>query len=544
MTLTLSNESMVDYARGKHRNEKRSWHSLRLFLLYRIGLAALLLILFYLDRHNDLGVKNKSLYLSTTYALLSLNLLLTFPTYLKWLSFRWLVFIMAGADILALTMLVHSSAGLSGGLALLIIPSIAGVGLLLPGRMALFFAAIAALAILGELVYGTWTYLYWQPNYTMAGIHGMLYFAIASLAAKLARRVKESEATVTELDKNLTSVTEMNEQIIDNMQSGVCVVGDDGRVRLINQTAQRLLGASKASNTLRLADLSDSLYTSFSVWRKRRDDRTYEHNAITESGSDFEARFIQAGEGKQTVTLIFLQDISERNRQLQAMKLASLGRFTASIAHEIRNPLGAISHATQLLQESPSLKEEDMRLVEITETNTKRMNHIIEDILNLSRRNPSSPETISLYSWLQKLLAEYRQQKLTAENELQMHFTASDKTVTFDANQLRQVLWNLLNNAQSHGHSDQKTVTIKLKGDIPDNATFAYIDIINDGAQISEENAKQLFEPFFTTSNDGTGLGLYLSRELCENNGGSLDYVKQSDGKTCFRIKLPITHVH
>jgi len=543
MTLTFDNELMVEHARGKHRNEKRSWHSLRLFLLYRIGLAALLLILFFLDGSNELGIYNPDLYLNTTYTLLGLNLLLILPTYLKWLPFRWLVFIMTGADILALTLLMHASSGLSGGLALLIIPTIAGVGILLPGRMALFFAAIAALAVLAELVYGFWENIYRSPNYTMAGIHGMLYFAIASLAAKLARRVKESEATVTELDENLASITEMNEQIIDNMQSGVCVVGDDGRVRLINQTAQRLLGASKLSNPLRLADLSDSLYTSFAVWRKRRDDRTYEHNATTESGSNFEARFIQAGEGKQAVTLIFLQDISERNRQLQAMKLASLGRFTASIAHEIRNPLGAISHATQLLQESPNLNKDDQRLVAITETNTKRMNHIIEDILNMSRRTPSSPDTIPLHSWLQQLLDEYRQQKLAPENALYLRFTPSDKTATFDTNQLRQILWNLLNNAQSHGRSDQKTVTITIEGDIPDNATFAHIDIINDGAQISAENEKQLFEPFFTTSNDGTGLGLYLSRELCENNGGSLDYIRQPDGKTCFRIKLPIKDV-
>ena len=534
---------MVEHARGRHRNEERSWHSLRMFLLYRIGLATLLLTVFFMNGNRDLGATNPDLFLNTGYALLGLNLLLLLPTYLKWLPFRWLVFIMAGADILALTLMMHASTGLSGGLALLIIPSIAGVGLLLPGRMALFFAALASLAVLGELVYGFWEYLYHSPNYTMAGIHGMLYFAVASLAAKLARQVKHTEATVTELDRNLASITEMNEQIIDNMQSGVCVVGDDGRIRLINQTAKRLLNVKGLNNPLRLADISDALYTSYSVWRKRRDDRAYAHNAVTEGGSDFEARFIRAGEGKQAVTLIFLDDISERNRQLQAMKLASLGRFTASIAHEIRNPLGAISHATQLLQESPNLQDDDRRLVAITETNTKRMNHIIEDILNLSRNSPPAADTIPLYTWLQELTDEYRQQRLDTENELLLKFAATDKTVVFDSNQLRQILWNLFNNAQSHGRTGQKTVTITVEGDIPDHATYAHIHVINDGAAISEEDEKKLFEPFFTTSNEGTGLGLYLSRELCENNGGSLDFIRRPDGKTCFRIKLPIRHV-
>jgi len=538
-TLILKSKAMVQHARGQHRNEERSWHSLRLFLLYRIGIATLLLVVYYFNPQGDLGSTNARQYLTTCYWLLGINLLLLLPTYLRWIRFRWLVFLMTSLDIAALVLLLNASGGLSSGLALLIIPSIAGVGLLLPGRMALFFAAIAALLVLAELVYGHWTGIYFKPNYNVAGIHGMIYLAIASLAAKLARRVKDSEATVSELDENLASVQEMNNQIIDNMQSGVCVVGDDGRVRLINTAAQNILGLSNIPTPLKISDISDALYTSFSVWKKRRDTRNYEHNAVNESSSDYSARFVQTGEGKQAVTLIFLDDVTERNRQVQAMKLASLGRFTASIAHEIRNPLGAISHATQLLQESSNLSEEDQRLVSITETNSKRMNHIIEDILSLSRRNPPVPDTIHLNKWLNEQLKEYRNDKLQEENSLKVETLAFEDVITFDGNQLRQILWNLLNNAQSHGNPEQPGVKIIVKTVQPAVGDFVHIDIINNGTAISEEHEKQLFEPFFTTSHEGTGLGLYLSRELCENNGGSLDYIRLSESETCFRIKLP-----
>ncbi len=538
---------MVDHSRGKHRNELDSWQSLRLFLFYRIGLWAVLLLMFLLElsiNFKDEGFP--TLFMATAISVLIANFILLPVTLYKIIRFKPLVIINGVLDLVGLTILLFSSSnGLSSGLALLMIPTIAAVGSLLPGRIAVAFAALSTIALLGLLVFSRYYYISKDPNYTLAGFQGIVYFIVASVAVKLARRAEESTIALTARDQDLSNLVEMNEEIIDRLGSGVIVVGDDGRIRMINQSAWKILGNPGVKHPLRLIELSSEIYTNFSLWKKRKDNKNYHQTAADANTPPFECRFVAVGDGNKSATLVFLEDIAEKNRQVQEEKLASLGRLTASIAHEIRNPLAAVSHSAQLLEESADLaNKDDSRLINIIQTQSQRINQIIENVLGLSRRSSPVTESINLSQWLTTAIEEYRHADLKPENQITLDFQKSDQLVCFDGNQLRQVLWNLLANAQDHASKQTATengITITLKGNVIADTEFTHIDVIDDGKGIEENAQRQLFEPFYTTHRAGTGLGLYVSRELCISNGGTLDYVPLPGKGSCFRIKLPVS---
>ena len=238
-------------------------------------------------------------------------------------------------------------------------------------------------------------------------------------------------------------------------------------------------------------------------------------------------------------SVIYLNDNTEIEKQVQETKLASLGRLTASIAHEIRNPLGAISHAAQLLDESSELHKADKRLAKIIQDQSIRLNNIINNVLRLSRREKSKPENIQLRDWLQKFIQEFSRTNDMKSDWASLNITPSDGTVMMDSNNLHQVLWNLCENAKKYGVRRGKDLHIQLLADINNPQTRPYLDVIDNGPGITADHQAQLFEPFFTTSDTGTGLGLYLSRELCKNNGGDLRYIITSGSGTCFRIEFP-----
>ena len=214
-----------------------------------------------------------------------------------------------------------------------------------------------------------------------------------------------------------------------------------------------------------------------------------------------------------------LEKTAQTTQKAQQLKLASLGRLTASIAHEIRNPLGAISHAAQLLNESEQISGADKRLLTIIEQHCHRVNNIIETILQLSRRQKSTPQLINLKDWLDSFIDEFIQTPVL---------------IRFDTDQLYQVVYNMVNNAFRYS-AKNKHNTIEMMADVDNINQLPYLEIYDLGPGVAEDNQKNLFEPFFTTEKHGTGLGLYLARELCEANQAHLDYIPQPEG-ACFRI--------
>jgi two-component system sensor histidine kinase PilS (NtrC family) len=231
---------------------------------------------------------------------------------------------------------------------------------------------------------------------------------------------------------------------------------------------------------------------------------------------------------------MFLEDAGLLSQKVQQTKLAALGRLSASIAHEIRNPVGALSHASQLLEESPRLSADDRRLIDIIRTNSGRVNEIIENVLQLSRRETSRPELIYLAGWTRDFAAEFSSTLELHEGQVSVT-TSEDVEVRVDPSQLRQIVWNLCENAIKYGSSNGGIAVEIAFGRLPGNRR-PYLEVSDCGAGIAEELREQMFEPFATGRSGGTGLGLFISRELCECNRAALVYEARRGGGSVFRI--------
>jgi len=233
--------------------------------------------------------------------------------------------------------------------------------------------------------------------------------------------------------------------------------------------------------------------------------------------------------------LIFLEDASVMNERVQQSKLASLGRLSASIAHEIRNPVGAMSHAAQLLAESVGTEGDDKRLTEIIQTHSSRVSHIIDNVLQLSRRESSRPERVGLRAWLEDFAEEFSRTLELQEGELAINEAPDDIEARMDLGHLRQVLWNLCDNAVKYA-SETGGILVELRaGRLPGQGR-PYVEVLDHGLGVDASTAEKMFEPFYTERSGGTGLGLYISRELCELNRATLLHLDRPGGGSIFRI--------
>lgn len=441
-------------------------------------------------------------------------------------------------DIAAFTLLMHASGGLKSGLGILIAISIATGSLVMRGRTALLFAALATLAILTEQVYAHLNSNFATTAYAHAGLLGASYFTIAILTVVLSRQLAESEQRATQQELDLANLAQLNEYVIQHMQTGIIMVDEQERIHLQNEAAWNLLGMPYQTEKPELAHTCPPLREELKAWKKKPKDERRAFRA-TAGGRDLQANFVRLGRKDLCGTLIFLEDSALVTERAQQIKLASLGRLTASIAHEIRNPLGAISHAGQLLDESPHLDDGDHRLTEIIRNNTQRVNGIIENVLQLSRRQQSQPTELTLLPWLEELAKEAQQQHMLAPETLTLEIQPADTKIRIDPSQLRQVLDNLIDNAAYHFEGNKQDLRLHIQGGTSPESGGPFLEISDNGPGIDEETRRHIFEPFFTTSHSGTGLGLYIARELCECNKARLEYVPTLETGTRFRISFP-----
>ncbi|MGR8946901.1 MAG: sensor histidine kinase [Gammaproteobacteria bacterium] len=447
----------------------------------------------------------------------------------RWGHYRYQVYAAVVVDILALTLIIHASGGIAGGFGILLVISVAGACLLIRGRLPILFAAIATIAVLVETTYGVRFLAYPVASYTPAGLLGAALFGSAFLATLLAEQARRSEVLAAERAVDIENLSRLNEYIVQRMRSGIFVLDEHDKIVHMNDAARAIVGVDPESRPLDLESISKPITEAYRTW------------LVDEINSKIP---LQAGEQGQPVitsftrlsgggTLVFLEDAAEMQQRAQQLKLASLGRLTASIAHEIRNPLGAISHAGQLLSESPDITRPDHRLTEIIAENSLRMNRIIENVLSIGKRDTTVGESFALLPWLKNFIAELRERKGFSGDEILLTNEHEDIIVQMDKSQLHQVLWNLSENALRY--SDSNPLLHFDCGILPATSR-PYVDVSDSGPGMDEATAEQAFEPFYTGESKGTGLGLYLARELCESNQASLTLVKNDASGCTFRI--------
>ncbi|HEY5720054.1 MAG TPA: ATP-binding protein [Gammaproteobacteria bacterium] len=524
------------------RAGERPWRPLLLYSAYRQLLALLFAVLFFTGAGPSLlGQSDRQLFTYVSLAYLALTFAGSLLVLRRRPEFNVQVVLQMLVDVAAIILLMHASGGLVSGLGTLLAIVVAAAGVLIVGELALFLAAVASLLLLGEQLYAEWLGLFGDTHYTQAGIHGTVFFATALFAQRLASHLRASEAIAVQRGLDLANLAQLNEFIIRRMQSGILVVDADNRIRLVNASARSLFGLEDQPEPERLEWLSPELTARLAAWRA---DPTAELGTLRAADDETEVipRFARLGTAASAGTLVFLEDNSSIARQAQQMKQSSLGRLTGSIAHEIRNPLGAISHAAQLLGESARLQPEDVRLVQIITEHSVRVNEIIESVLQLSRRSRSQPETFALGPWVERFLQGYCRDEGHPREAFELQVQPDDVTVQFDPGQLEQILVNLLDNALRHGRPRDGDATpappVQLRGGSSAAIRGPYLEVIDHGPGIDEQTARHVFEPFYTTDSRGSGLGLYIARALCEHNFARLDYLRPPAGGSCFRIRF------
>lgn len=513
-----------------------AWRPLNFLNVYRLILASLFLTLIIFGREtNILGSTSPTLFFTVSLLYLAVAAASFFTIRWERPPFQFQVYFQVTSDILAITVLMHASGGLHSGLGILLIVAIAGGSLLLARKSAILLAAVATVVLLLEQVYIVIYNLPQEESFTQAGLLGAIMFSTAGMAQFLARRVRETEALAAQRGIDLANMEQLAEYIIQRMQTGIIVVDIDRKVRLINESAWHLLGMPFSPNDRHLDSLSPDLNLQLGNWLEGSDVPA-EVVRVSTTAAQIMPRFARLGRDEAAGTLIFLEDTATMNQQAQQLKLASLGRLTASIAHEIRNPLGAISHAGQLLAESPHLDPSEARMTQIIRDNSTRMNTIIENVLQLSRRQAAKPEYIALDNWLHHFAEEFCQTYELRPPELRIEIHPADLIVRFDPNQLHQILWNLCQNGLRYTRPRNDGAMLVLRCGIKEDPPTPYLDIIDFGHGIADEIANEVFEPFFTTEAKGTGLGLYIARELCEINSARLSYRRAPGTESCFTI--------
>jgi two-component system sensor histidine kinase PilS (NtrC family) len=509
---------------------RQAWLMLKIFFIYRFISASLFVMLFFFRfGPSALGTQDAQLYQVTSLTYLGISLLNAPFIFGRLTSYNRLAQLFIFTDIVFITLLMHASGGVTSGVGGLLAITIAAASLLIGGRCALLFAALSSLAVLTEQIYDMQARAFDLSTLNYSGLLGITFFAIAIISLVLAQRVEQSASLARRHARTIVRLEELNRYIIQHLQSGIMIVDAQQFIVLCNYSALRLLGISEAPT--HLADVSIMLQQAFLRWN----DNPPQDFAIIQlpNGEEIQVRFSLLIVEDERLHLLLFEDIGLHNLRLQQSKLASLGRLTASIAHEIRNPLSAISHAGQLLSEAQDLKPEDLRLTRIIQTHCQRVNNIIEDILKLSRRHPSQKQKIRLDEWLPNYVQEKNLCHADGDDIFRCQLMQNELNVFVDPGHLKQILDNLCANALKYGMPENGPITLKAER----AQEQPCIRVIDNGPGIENDDLMHLFEPFFTTSRQGTGLGLYISRELAELNQADLVYAK-CDGNSCFTLLL------
>ncbi len=413
---------------------------------------------------------------------------------------------------------------------LLFVPIAIG-NILIPGRIGVLLAAMASIFLL-LIEYATGETGISQQLH--AGLSGILFFITTFLIQSYNHRLKSTVDTARISQTRAINLQQLSLSIMQHMRTGILVLREPNKVVMMNEAAIQMLDSPQTEGNLN--SISPQLLSAYWQWRENPMLRidSFSTNADT---PEVQPGFTRLAYEADVYVLIFLDDKATMAQQAQQLKLAALGQLTASIAHEIRNPLGAISHSAQLISESENLDKHDTKLLNIIHKHCRRMNNIIETILQLSRKETWQPELLDINDWVNHFV---RDEHFSGFENPEIHYNPQPRElmVRFDAKQLHQVLMNLCLNGLRYSMQNTGTAWLELRSGVNPSG-HPWLEIIDRGPGIPKDERNNIFAPFFTTDKNGTGLGLYISRELCEANHASLELLPEETGTGCiFRISF------
>jgi two-component system sensor histidine kinase PilS (NtrC family) len=517
-----------------------AWRVVGLANLYRLLLPPVLFTLYLFTRPTPtVGGTNPQLFVLVCIVYWALGALFAFGGRGHWPSRRVLVLAHTLLDTAAVAALLYCSGGAASGLGILLVIPVGAMALLAEGRGAFANAAIAALGILLQQIASVALGTAPSSDYPLAGMQGAVVFLVALMAWPVSTRLRESEALVRRAVLDLANLAQVSQYIVQHLRESILVVDPDDYIRLINESAAQVLGEAEAVPGALLGEVCPRLLYLLSTWRA---------NDVLDPGADAQTllaadgarlirpHFAPLGDSNPSPVIVFLEDTGEIAAKVQQTKLAALGRLSASIAHEIRNPVGAMSHAAQLLAESPGLSDEDRRLTQIMQANSSRVSGIIDNILQLSRREAPKPQELTLAAWTARFRDEFCATLELPRTQLQIDAASEDVQVRIDGSQLHQITWNLCQNAVMHALPTATAAGIQLRYGRLGGVGRPYLQVADRGPGIATADAERIFEPFFTRAQRGTGLGLFLARELAAANGATLLYEAREGGGSVFRV--------
>ena len=532
------------------------WRSLKLYNIYRLLIALLLLITQGLIVTTDWQqTLNANLFIDLFSTLVTCYFIFSFIaavfTWQEKPDIQVSVPLQIITDIVFIVLLMHAQEGGQGSIGLLLIIAIASASLISDGRLALLYAALASIGMLLAQTYRAWFFAGTAGSYTPAVLLSLGCFATAWLAYSLAKRTKESELLASQRGLDVQNMAQINALITHEMQDGVLVVDPDFLIKHYNVQAEKLLSLeAKNWQGDSLANISPEINQLLQNWLEEanlKDDAKLKAGfaptsfaspnfmpnfiKLSTQSRELRLRFLPVADNHSSSNpyagnnyqgaVIFIEDWSQMQTQAHQVKLAALGRLTANIAHEIRNPLSAISHANQLLQEeefNPAIK----RMLQIISDNVQRVDQIIKDVLELNRRDRTNQEPIVLENFTLDFYTQFCAVEKIPENCFKLNLINAETVVSFDRRHLNQILWNLCRNGWRHCKKVENSLELSLS--LTDKTKAIHIKIKDDGDGVPESIRNHLFEPFFTTEKTGTGLGLYIARELADANGAKLEF--------------------
>jgi two-component system, NtrC family, sensor histidine kinase PilS len=522
-----------------------AWRVIGLLNLYRLLVPVVLLAMQSLTGAGwGLTAARPRLFVAACIAYFTAAVLLIIARRLHWSSLRIVALVNATVDALAVGLILYASGGVASGLAILLALPVLTLTVLASRRDALLIAAVAVTAVLLQQLGVGFADAAPVGDYLTAGVFGVVLFVVALATWPVANRLRESEALVRRQEVDLANMAQLSQYIVQHLRESILVIDEQDRIRLINESAAEILGDESAYPGALIGEVSPRLLFLLESWRQNagaeRPDA--EQTFVAADGARVvRAHFAPLGAADPGPLLVFLEDTSLIAEKVQQSKLAALGRLSASIAHEIRNPVGAMSHASQLLEESSNLTSDDRRLTQIMRTHAQRVSGIIDNVQRLARRERARLERLSLAAWTEEFREEFCQTMQWPPARLRVAGESPELEVRVDPDQLRQVLWNLCENALKYAVHNDPDGTVEIRYGRMAAHSRPFLEVADRGPGVAPEHVERIFEPFFSGGR-GTGLGLFLARELAQANGATLLYESRAGGGSVFRLVFADPH--